>query len=132
MENGGQQMIAHIGTKDTPNSQESLIAKQAWLTFISRVLFNGTRAITNVTGGTPYDYYSGSEFQAAKFPTGGAPLVAGYFDPTGTPYALLLAPIPNNKLPLNLQNQPFLKVADVKRMTMMPWKTIEALRTFHV
>ena len=115
----GQQGLAHIGTANAPDSDESIAAKTAWTTFVSRADVSG------ITAANPFDYFSTTEFQAAMLSPSAIPHVVGYFA-AGSAWAMLLAPVPQNMRP----PVALLKVAGVKPMTMQPWATIAAMRTF--
>ena len=115
----GQPHLAHIGTANATDSAESIAVKAAWRTFVART------DVGQVSGGSPFDYFTTAEFQASMLSPSGIPLVAGYFA-GGSAYALLLAPVPASMTP----PVPLLKVAAVKTMTLQPWATIAALRTF--
>lgn len=115
----GAQGLAHIGTANARDSAESIAVKAAWGTFVAR------NDVSLVTGGTPFDHFTTGEFQAAMLSPSAIPLVVGYFA-AGASYAMLLAPVPQS------MNPPvaLLKVAGLKTMTLQPWSTIAALRTF--
>jgi hypothetical protein len=115
----GVQHLAHVGTANAPDSAESVAAKTDWKAFVARP------DVSLVTGGSPFDFFSTAEFQAAMMDPSSIPQVCGYFA-GGTAYAMLLAPVPKSKQP----PVPLMKVASVKTMTMQPWGTIAALRTF--
>jgi hypothetical protein len=116
----GAQALAHVGTANAPDSVESVAAKTAWVTFAGRA------DVSAVSGATPFDYFTTNEYMAAIVVTGHVPLVAGYFD-GGFSYSMLLAPVPPTKNSLGVA---LLKVAALKTMTMQPWATIAAMRTF--
>lgn len=116
----GQQSLAHIGTANAQDSAESIAVKAAWRTFVARP------DVSQVTGGSPFDYFETSEFQAAMLSPSSIPLVTGYFS-GGIAYAMLLAPVPTSTpTPVT----PLAKVAGLKTMTLQPWSTIAAMRTF--
>jgi hypothetical protein len=117
---GGQQGLAHIGTYNTPDSPESVAVKAAWRQFVALPNVSG------VQGGSPFDYFPTQEFQAAMLGPGSIPLVCGFFAGGGAAHAVLLAPVPSSMHP----PVPLLKVAALKTMTLQPWATIAALRTF--
>lgn len=115
----GGQNLAHVGTKNSMDSEESIAVKAAWRTFVARP------AVSGVTGASPADFFGLAEHRAASFkfnPT----QVVGYFD-GGVSYAILLAPIPGN---MNSLGHPIMRVASVKTMHLQPWTAIAALRTF--
>ena len=116
----GGQNLAHIGTANAQDSEASIAVKAAWRTFEAR------EDVSVVEGGTPFDYFPTSEFQAAMLSPSRIPMVVGYFD-AGSAYSMLLAPVPGNMNPAGLT---LLKVAAVKTMTLQPWATIGAMRTF--
>ncbi|MGC2658532.1 MAG: hypothetical protein WA324_11300 [Bryobacteraceae bacterium] len=116
----GVQGLAHVGTANAPDSVESVAAKNAWVTF------TGRGDVSAVSGGTPFDYFTTNEYAAAMVVPGHVPLVAGYFD-GGSSYSMLLAPVPPTKNSLGVA---LLKVAALKTMTLQPWATIAAMRTF--
>jgi len=118
---GGAQGLAHIGTANAVDSAESIAVKTAWKTFVAR------NDVSQVTGGTPFDYFTTGEFRAAMLSPSAIPSVVGYFD-GGASYAMLLAPVPQNMNP----PVPMLKVAGLKSMTLQPWATIAGLRTFRM
>ncbi len=118
---GGQRHLAHIGTANAPDSDESIAVKTAWNSFVGRADVSG------VVGGSPFDYFTTGEYQQAMInPGGGIPLICGFFAADGSAYALLLAPVPNAMRPPTA----LLKVAKVKRMTLQPWSSIAAMRRF--
>ncbi len=117
----GQPGLAHVGTANSPDSADSVAAKTAWLAFV------GLPGVSAVTGGSPFDYFTTSEYQAAMLSPGLIPSVCGYFA-GGSAYAMLFAPLP---VTMNgLGGRRLLKVAGVKAMTLQPWSTIAAMRTF--
>ena len=117
--NQGAQSLAHIGTANAPDSQESRDVKTAWLGFVGRA------DVTAVSGGNPFDYITDAEFQAAMI-GGQLPVLCGYFDGASA-YAILFSPLPQNMNPPGLN---LMKVAAVKRMNLQPWATLAALAKF--
>lgn len=115
----GGQNLAHIGTANSPDSQETRDVKVAWMAFVARA------DVSSVSGGDPYDYFPTTEFQAATI-NGQPPLVCGYFDGTSA-YAILFSPLPRNMNPPGLN---LIKVAAVKKMTLQPWSAIAAMTKF--
>lgn len=124
----GQQSLAHIGTANGENSRESIAAKTAWKRFVTQPDVHGLTGVSFVTGGNASDYFVESEYDAAKIggKLGRPPQVAGYFD-AGAAYAMLLAPLAPHE---NSLGRPMVKVAAIKTMTLQPWSTIAAMRTW--
>jgi hypothetical protein len=124
----GQQGLAHIGTANAENSTESVAAKTAWKRFVTQPDVNALTGVSSVTGGNASDYFAVSELEAAKIggKLGKLPQVVGYFD-GGSAYAMLLAPLASHQ---NSLGRPMLKVAAIKAMTLQPWSTIAAMRTW--
>jgi hypothetical protein len=124
----GQQNLAHIGTANGENSRESVAAKSAWKRFVSQPDVNALTGVSAVTGGNASDYFGASELEAAKIggKLGRVPQVMGYFD-GGAAYAMLLAPLAGHE---NSLGRPMVKVAAIKTMTLQPWSTIAAMRTW--
>jgi len=121
----GQQTLAHIGTANGENSRESIASKTAWKRFVTQPDVNALTGVSSVTGGNASDYFATSEFAAAMI-DGQIPQVMGYFD-AGLAYAMMLAPLPAHK---NSLGRPMLKVVAIKPMTLQPWSSIAALRTW--
>lgn len=126
----GVQHIAHVGTADKQDSQESIQAKANWRNFAT--LPN----IANVWGCAPKDYIPNAEIVNAIVGRlagpRSIPMVAGYFN-GAMAYAMLLAPVPANMIPPHVpRGTNLLHVAGVKRMTLQPWATIGAMRTFNM
>ena len=116
------QKVAHIGTAHSMTSQESVKAKRAWLSFVTRP------DVTGVTGGNPSDLFGLGEIQAAMFAGGAIPDIAGYLA-SGDDYAMLLARVPMSQNPMGVR---LTKVAAVKKMTFQPWSSIAAMRRFQL
>jgi len=116
------QKLAHIGTAHSMTSQESVKAKQAWVSFVGRP------DVTAVTGGNPSDFFDLGEIKAAMFAGGPIPDIAGYFA-SGEAFAMLLARVPMNQTPMGVR---LTKVAAFKKMTLQPWSSIAAMRRFQI
>jgi hypothetical protein len=116
------QKLAHIGTAHSMTSQESVNAKQAWLSFVGRP------DVTGVTGGNPFDFFDLGEIKATMLAGAPIPDIAGYFA-SGEAFAMLLARVPMNQNPLGAR---LTKVAAYKKMTLQPWSSIAAMRRFQV
>jgi hypothetical protein len=110
------QYLAHIGTKGSPDSKESIAVKEAFLVFVA----GHTQG--NVTGVNPMDSFTVKEITDAQKGAGGAWRVCGYFD-GGLAWSILLAPTKRT----SLGDRFVWKVAGVKAMNMQPLGTIKAL-----
>jgi hypothetical protein len=112
--------IAHIGTANSADSVASIAVKDAWKTFVARP------DVSQVSGGNPFDYFTTGEIQKAMNGGHVIPDILGYFS-AGTSFALLVAKVPQQ---LNPPGMTLLRVAGVKTMTLQPWASLAALRTF--
>jgi len=116
----GQESVAHIGTGSTPQSQETIDAKNDWKAFIATL---PTGNALSVVGFDPLDYFTDDEIAAQQLggKLGRVPQVMGYFG-SGSAYAMLLAPLPANQ---NTLDRNMLKVAGVVRVeTLRPWRQL--------
>jgi hypothetical protein len=109
----GTRKLAHIGTVNTADSDETLEVKRAWLAYVAR------HDVTAVLGANPNDYFRPADRAAAMGGGVAIPDVVGYFD-GGAAYAILLARVP--------AAPDLLRVVAIKRMTMQPWAAIAAMR----
>jgi hypothetical protein len=122
---GGNQMVAHVGTSNTPTEDRTIWAKTDW--------HNLTRqpGVTDVWGYSPRDHVSDMEFTngfAGPPASTPAPSIVGYFAADGTVSVMLLAPVPASARP----PVPLLKVTLVKKVTLTPWASLKAMRRFQM
>jgi hypothetical protein len=118
----GGPRIAHVGTHDLgPDAPFSVRAKTNWKAYIAQ------QGATSIVGATPADFYSPGERATSQIgKMGGVPQVYGLFEVGGNSYAVLLAPIGSDVTVMpNMW-----KFVALKQMTLQPWSSIAALRTF--
>lgn len=118
---GGPEKIAHVGTANAPDSEETKTAKQSWQSVARQ------RQVSEMAGASPYNVFQFDEISGAVLATGYIPMVAGYFDSAGPAYSMLLSPVPPA---MNPPVTPMLKVSAVKRMALSSWNTVRNLKEF--
>jgi len=119
----GGPRIAHVGTHDLgPDSPLSVQAKNNWRAYVTQ------KNATDVLGVSPADFYSPGERGAKQVGRmGGVPEIYGLFEPGGTSYALLMAPMGTDTSPTIRK---LYLVQGIKQMNLLQWSAISALRTF--
>ena len=120
---GGRQFLAHVGTVNTRDSDQSIAVKTAWKAFVARP------EVSNVSGANPAKLYTDAEL-IPEMPFGATvpPSVMGYFDAAGVGYAMAFMQVESNikgKMMLGM-----LRVISVKPMPLLPWATLAQKKTF--
>jgi hypothetical protein len=108
----GVPMVAHVGTANSSQSEDTLAVKKAWKEFAARP------DVARIQGGNPFELFSFAELRAATR-NAVLPTVCGYFTPSGQAYGLLLSPVLDT-VPRKMQ------IVQVKPMTLRPWSSLSA------
>jgi hypothetical protein len=121
---GGMQ-VCHVGTENTPTSQNTKNAKAEWSLFLM-----GAGA-TQVKGASPAALFTMPELAGAcaGIVPAGPPVVCGYFAADGTAYAMAMVPIAQ---PIGGAggSSTLIKILTVKPMPLSPWATIQNFPEF--
>jgi hypothetical protein len=115
----GAAMVAHVGTYQGQDTEESKTAKLGWLNYVDDT------DVKNVFAGNPLECLKTPDMSSVRGILG-KPSIYGYFT-TGAAYAIMLFHLQGGESSLGLNLH---KVVQVKRMTMKPWSQVAALPTF--
>jgi hypothetical protein len=112
-------MLAHVGTYQGQNTKQSIAAKQSW------IYATKDTDISSISGCNPFDYFRNPDMSTVRgIP--GKPNIFGYFTGTAA-YAIMFFNIAQSHSSLG---NTLHKTVCVKKMTLMPWSSILAMRTF--
>jgi len=116
---GMQAKLAHVGTSHSPQDPGTIRAKAIW----QGVIDGGA---TNIKGESPFSVFSIAEQQKISTDNGNSlPVVCGYYE-NANAWAIVFVGARNGMVPV----PGVLKIAAARRMPMLDWTLVKAMRQF--